>query len=227
MSKDIRQITFSDANTFGILNPLISFNCLIDTDFGLLVLIAQKFFDTDVFDRTFFDTNNNVEDMKRVVYTREERNPLTLCLKNKEDADDYYKQFFDKYYKDILMKSMNTDLAKSLKTMSNSGAVFTILCNNQTEVDFINNSKSLSKYSTILSSNTEQLSAHEQYFFKDYQDIPNNLFNEKMRDKSFYIGRYKYIETEKLTQNDIRIFTIIDTMRCIISKFDLYHIEGN
>lgn len=226
MAKDIRQIGFADSNTYGILNPLISFNCLIDTDFGLLVLIAQKFFDTDVFDEEFFRNNNSVENMKYSIYEREERNPLTLCLKNKEYADDYYNQFFEKYYQGILIRSMNTDLAKSLKSISNSGAVFTILCNNEMEVNFIRNSKTLNRYSTILSSNTEQLSSHEQYFFKDYQDIPNNLFNEKMRDKSFYIGRYKFTEAERFGEKDAEVFTFIDMMRCVIFKFDLYQRKG-
>ena len=59
--REIINVKFSDNNTFGILLPLVSFNCLIDTDFGLLVLIAQKFFDKSVFSEEFFS------DIKRLM----------------------------------------------------------------------------------------------------------------------------------------------------------------
>lgn len=225
--KEIKPIQFADSNTFGALNPLVSFNCLIDTDFGLLVLIAQKFFDTSVFNKDFFDKYDNINDMKNIVYTREERNPLILCMNNIDNADEYYQEFFDQYYKDILQKSMITDFGKSLDKLSSAGAIFTILCNKQEEIDLLESIDIFKKYSKLLLGK-DDIGDHNQYFFKYYSDINVQLINSNLIDKHIYVARYNFTEFDNLNEKELSIYSIIDSMRNLITRFDLYtNIERN
>jgi len=46
-------------DTGGINTPLVSFDCIIDTDFGLLSLIDKDYLDSSIFDIEFF--NNMIE----------------------------------------------------------------------------------------------------------------------------------------------------------------------
>lgn len=223
-SKEIISLNFSDMNTRGILNPLVSFDCLIDTDFGLLVLIAQDFFDTDVFDVDFFKRNSNINDMKWVVYGRKEKNPLVACMKDPTDADDYYRQFMDQYYNDILDRSMITDLAKNLRRMETSGASFTILCENQYQFDLLDKIDILRDYDKVLVNDVLDPDKYNQFFIKDFDDFGMKRYSSLLRDKNVYIARYKFNAIDNLDKLDDRfkVYATLDTMRCTITKFDLY-----
>ena len=221
-SREVSHINFSESNTLGIINPLVSFNCLIDTDFGLLVLIAQKFFDTSVFSQEFFDKNSNVEDLKYTIYKRESKNPLSLCMISSRFSDDYYKQFFDEYYKDILNRSMITDLAKNLPSLATSGAMFTILCARQEEIDLLDRLKYFDKFHRILLSDIKDINEYNQFFVKSYNDYGMNKIIYGCIDKQFYVPRYKFNETESLDEEDSKMIILLDQLRCQVTKFDLY-----
>ena len=223
MSKDIVHLDYADVNTHSVLNILISFNCLIDTDFGLLVLIAQKFFDTSVFNEEFFRENDAVVDMKHAVYNRKDVNPLTLCLKNKADADDYYKQFFDRYYNEIVERSMVTDLAKNLNRFSsNAGASFTILCKNQEEIDLISRINLFKKCSCITINEIIDPDVYNQFFFKSYRDYGVNELRASLMDKSIYIGMYDFNKIQNLDVESSKIQTELFILRNNISLIGLY-----
>ena len=44
-------ITYNESNTLNVMVPLIPFNCLFDTDVGLIKLINQEYNDSSVFDK--------------------------------------------------------------------------------------------------------------------------------------------------------------------------------
>ena len=224
-SKEIVHLNFSDMNTRGILNPLVSFDCLIDTDFGLLVLIAQNFFDTEVFSEEFFRRNNNINDMKWAVYGRKEKNPLTLCMKDTTDADDYYNQFMEQYYDDILERSMITDLAKLIPELAtNSGASFTILCRNESEIKLLDTLNILGEYKKILVKDVLEPDSFNQFFIKDFDDEGMLRYSNLIRDKHIYVARYNFNAIDDLNKFDDRFETyiLLDNQRCNITKFDLY-----
>lgn len=224
--KDIVPISYADANTQSVMRVLISFNTLIDTDFGLLVLIAQKFFDTSVFKEDFFKENNSIHDMKMVVYKRYTRNPLDLCIYDKSNSDDYYNQFMEKYYQDILDVSMITDFAKSLNRLAYSGANFTILCENEAQVNLINSISLFDKYSTLMEHELLNLDDYNQFFFKDYKETFIQNIIRKLRDKKIYIGMYEFNKIQNLDKESLAIQTELFMTRNIISLIDLYKPEG-
>lgn len=221
-SKEISHITFSESNTLGVINPLVSFNCLIDTDFGLLVLIAQKFFDTSVFSQEFFDNNINSEDLKYTIYERENKNPLLLCMISSRFSEEYYNQFMSECYKDILDRSMITDLARNLPLLSNSGAMFTILCKRQEEIDLLDRLKLFDKFHRVLLSDIKDMNEYNQFFMKDYNDYGMDKIVYGCIDKQFYIPRYKFNEAKLLDEEDSKKLILLDQLRCMVTKFDLY-----
>ena len=226
-SKEITHITMSEANTLGVLNPLISFNCLIDTDFGLLVLIAQKFFDTSIFSEEFFNENSSIMTLQDTVYNRKEKNPLLLCMKSERYSDEYYNQFMNEEYDSILERSMITDLVNNLGIMENSGAIFSILCKNESEIKLLDNIKELSKYNKVLIDDLD-LSMFNQIFIKSYDDYGmDKLKGINMLDKHIYIARYKFNETKNLNEKDAKVLFLLDKLRCEITKFDLYTTKEN
>ncbi len=57
-------------------NVLIPFECLIDTDFGLAMLVRNKFLDDKVFDKFFYHNGDNR--IKYNLLVREDINPLSV-----------------------------------------------------------------------------------------------------------------------------------------------------
>ena len=226
MPKESVHINYADNNTRSVLNVLISFNCIIDTDFGLLVLIAQNFFDTSVFNEDFFYNNSTIINMKNTIYKRTEYNPLNLCIKNKEDADDYYNQFFEKYYNEILDVSMVTGLGRSLNNFSsNAGASFTILCKDEREEEFLSKIKIFRKTSTITLDKITNPDIYNQFFFKSYKDYGLKELSDFLLDKKLYIGMYEFNKTDNLDIDASTMQTRLFALRNDISLIDLYSRE--
>ena len=223
-TKEIQHVAMSEANTLGVLNPLVSFNCLIDTDFGLLTLIAQKFFDTSVFSEEFFNNNYSVELLKNAVYNREEKNPLLLCMKSPRNSDNYYNQFMTEQYSEILQRSMITDMIDAIRSMEVSGAIFTIACKYQSEIDLLDSIDFLKKYNKLLVDNID-LNMFNQIFIKSLDDyIMDKIKGSNMLDKRIYLARYEFNNLEKLDEEDSKLLILLDRLRCEITKFDLYFI---
>ena len=224
-SKEIIHLNFSDMNTRGILNPLVSFDCLVDTDFGLLVLIAQNFFDTDVFSEEFFRHNDNINDMKWAIYGRPEKNPLTLCLKDPSLADDFYKQFMDQYYDDILERSMITDLATIIPDLASStNASFSIYCTRQSELDLLERLNILPDCNKVMVKDIIEPDNYQQFFIKDFDDYGMQRYAHLIMDKHIYVARYNFNNIDDMDKIDERFKTYLklDMLRCNITKFDLY-----
>ncbi len=224
-SKEIIHVIFSHMNTRGILNSLVSFDCLVDTDFGLLVLIAQNFFDTDVFSEEFFRRNDSVNDMKWAIYGRAEKNPLTLCLKDNSIADDFYNQFIDQYYDDILERSMITDLVSVIPDLaSNTNASFSICCNKQSEIDLLDKFNILPDCNRVLVKDILEPDSYQQFFIKDFDDYGMQRYAHLIMDKHIYVARYNFNIIEEMDKIDERFKTYLklDMLRCNITKFDLY-----
>lgn len=226
--KEVVTLSFSDMNTRGILNSLVSFDCVIDTDFGLLVLIAQNFFDTSVFEEDFFKKNDKPNDLKWTVYQRLTKNPLDLCIKDKSVADDYYNQFMEQYYVDILDRSMITDLGYMLPDLATeAGVQFTIVCDNQEQIDLLEKINIFKDYPKVLFNEINEPDKYNQFFIKDFTDIGMQRYSHLLKDKHIYVSRYNFNKIENMDKIDKRfiVYATLDNLRCTITKFDLYSKE--
>ena len=85
-----------------VLNTLIDFNLLVDTDIGLIRFIRNNFQDDRVFKLDIVNKSDRY--ILSLLYSRENWNPLSIISTedNIKDIDKLYKSFFDEYKQDIL-----------------------------------------------------------------------------------------------------------------------------
>lgn len=203
MSK--QKINMSIMNTMGVMSPMIPFNCLIDTDFGLLNLIYREYFDKSVFSEDFFYRHNKINQLVSALYYREYENPIMMIMKEPDTsiADDYYNQFMEKRYSDILKMSMPTDIIRIVRLLKLNGDAYTEICyERDEEVEIINKFPDLDKIKKIKldDMNPKIVKDHSQFFFKSVNDIYTKGYSPFLELKTIYLGFYKFnIDREENT----------------------------
>ena len=74
--KGVQPIIPGLANTQGVNSPLVTFDSLVDTDFGLMLYIDRCFLDSSIFDVEVFNSNHKIKQMIWRLMNRERWNPL-------------------------------------------------------------------------------------------------------------------------------------------------------
>lgn len=173
------------------LAPLISFDTIVDVDFGLINLIYTNYLDKSVFDVNFF--LDNTKNIIAKLYLRKDINPLYTIAKNdidKQRLDDYYNEFLFSKKSDIYDMSITTEILNMIQTFNKSQEIIpTILCYNEDQIraleeedDLINNQKVL--LSSLTRKDKESFS---QFFFKDISEVTPFL---DLKFKKFYLSTY-------------------------------------
>lgn len=183
-------------DTSGNNTPLVSFDCIIDTDFGLLNLIDSNYLDSSIFDIDFFNNHHKIKELVKVLYEREERNPLSICVKDKSDIDIdmLYQQFIDEKYTDILKRSMVTEIYNLIEQFKLSGEVKpTIICRKQEEIDCLKELPLFSKqFPIILLDEIEDISYYKQFFFRYIDDDYIKKLSSEINNKTVYVINQKF-----------------------------------
>lgn len=220
-------------NISGITLPLIPFNCIFDTDFGLLKLIYAEYLDPSVFNINWFKENSKICNMVLSLYTRKHINPLMICINdidNKEElANNIYTEFKNEKYNEIVYNSMPTEFLNLIKLYSLTDIKPTILYSNSIELEYMDNFKELKdinkiSFVDILNSGAD---IYEQFFFKYiYYDIYlRNLvdvFNFKVR--TVYFANYSFNHNEELLIDSSYIDKILKNKNKIL-LIDLYDLS--
>jgi len=180
-------------DTGGINTPLVSFDCIIDTDFGLLSLIDKDYLDSSIFDIEFFNNNHIIKNMVRELYKRELKNPLSICVKDKDyDIDSLYAEFMSSKYKEILEKSMVTEIYNLLEQFKLSGDVKgSVVCYSQDEVDCLKELPLFKQYPIYLLEEVD-IDNYNQFFFRYIDDKYINHMSKYIKNKSIYIMNHKF-----------------------------------
>lgn len=182
------------------VKPLIPFDVIVDTDFGLLRLIKDKYCNKQMFYTQVF-LNKNI-DLLWLLYNRTNVNPLQVIARDEdhfEIYDNYYKEFMSTQYTNILARSIFTEIYKLLKiTLKTEKAVVpTIVCKTNEEKEYLlNEDKELfSQLPIILAPNMKlAVTIHPdinaiftRYFPSEplsYKDITDGI--------SLYVAGYRY-----------------------------------
>lgn len=103
------------------LTPLITVDCVLDFDVGLIRLVQEQYnkSNTFVFPRRFKEV------IKRLYY-RNEVNPLYPFLRDpsqKEEADTWYRQFMEECEEEIMERVISTEILDMCFTFLTSGAI--------------------------------------------------------------------------------------------------------
>lgn len=175
-----------------IINVLMPFETLIDTDMGLWELIKYDYRNDIFFLSGMFD----IKDIHKKYYmvTRNYRNPLMILLseQSEELANDFYNQFMEKEYESILRLSPNTDVCKIIDLMrkNKSNIVrLTILCKSELEKK-IYIDRHL-PYDHILVGEPKDFNIQDYgtMFIKDIHDVDKY---RNLSGKTLYIANYGF-----------------------------------
>ncbi len=207
-------------------NPIIAFDTIVDTDFGLIQYIYNNYLDESVFDKSKLERPTN--DIIRTMYMREENNPLlsfVLPSISKEDADSLYNDFIDKKYNDILANSVGTSIQTLISSFneSNGEVKTTILCYNEEQAKFIRSLDEFKKNRVILPADiTEKTyTKNNQYYFKYITDCypihkyftrTNLYFSDCKRNLDILTNAESMDEDMRsfILKNSIRVFSMYD-----------------
>lgn len=222
-------IKFGEGNTMNTMVLLIPFNCIFDTDVGLIKVIKYSYFDTSVFKQNVLDSIVTNKDIVEFVYNCPYNNILQSILINndKEEADEYYKQFMEAEYSNILANSVFTGVLDLLNRLEDEPDIkFTICCMKHEEVDFIK--------SIIPDDNLEikllrdiipKINMYKQFFFKSVvsDEYFEYLFRFLSSNTIYLLDYYRNFE-ENGDLKDSEEFAVAEDVRrnrtSIINAFD-------
>lgn len=220
------------SNVSGINSPLITFDSLVDTDFGLLTYINKKFLDTSVFDIDFFKSNKKIRDMIKALIGREKRNPLLLCIRNEfpnreKFADDLYSEFMstEELYGQIMQLSMYTGMCDFLKLAEkiDKGIRPIIVCRREIEKEFVKEHITKVTPVTMIDKLDSDI-VYQQFFFR-YVDDPYTSFIQPLigKDKTIYLANYRFNYIDNLAGSEF--IAEITSNYCRLSMYDVYNKE--
>jgi len=223
-----KTLTRNNMNISGVLTPLISFDCIFDTDYGLMKLIRTEYFDTDIFSENFFTENDKIVNMISALYSRDVHNPVLLPLKEKsiDVAQSLYDEFISKRYKEILDYSMSTEIYNLIEVYLLSGEIRpTIVYKTKEELEILNSHIVTAKVNKVSLDEVlkSDISIYQQFFFKDIDNTYINSLAEKIYSSSVYIGNYTYCsdKDEQIIIN--RNVGLLNLNRNTIFKIDIYN----
>lgn len=217
------------------LSLLIPFNCLVDTDFGLISLINREYLDPNIFNVDYFKENTIIRDMVRFLYDRECENPVLWMMNDRNNielANDIYNQFMKDHYKEILNLSMVTEIYNFIKLQSTIGEDIKcfITYRNDLELElledenyiFKNNIKNAIKVK--LSEVRNMINIIDAIYIKSFNDVYIKILLDIIENKSIYVAAYKYninISNNPELGNDI--LTALQYSKNVIRLMDIYN----
>ena len=223
-----RTIKLGEGNTIGIIRPLIPFNCIVDTDVGLIDLIKNEYRSSDMFNIGLLDSFINKKDLIKYLYHRSTFNPIVPFMNNKEDietADDLYNQFINKRYNDILNRSPVTGLYKLVSLLNYSNELAPMITySNQIEYDIIEHNSTLNKIKNIIIDDIAiQDLKLNVFYFKSVIDTYFRKCIPILLSKNIIILDYDYNfdEDGNIKMNDYTI--AIEMTRCRVNVINAYN----
>ncbi len=188
-------------------NILMPFDCFIDIDYGLLMLIKNNYSNPNIIYKHIL---NHEQYIPYYLVNREEENPLSIVMKEqyKDKQDKFRDEFIKKEYDNILNLSKPNDILNLIKLMCLSSSIsIDILCKNDKEEKIVK--KALSEFNTNIIINDDlskiNISKYDSIFIKNYKDI---LLYKNLAMKNIYALDYNFNKELDLNKKIRPIITI-------------------
>jgi len=209
---------------------LIDFNCIVDTEIGMINLIKEKYLDDRIFNKDLI--NGSLDSIILSLIERKDVNPLYLFANsgtNKKDLDDYYKEFMTVEYVNVLNRSIVTGLRNLIYLFrTEPGIHVTFLCESNIEKQLLLQIEDFDKCSIVLYNQKDiDFSQYTAYYFKYITDQVLNFLYEY---KTYYFSKnsLNFDNDSNLIRSDI--INKIIAKRGEIEIIDLYnksYLEGD
>lgn len=232
------KIEKNEMNTAGVMNPLLAFNTIVDTDVGLIRLIAMQYRDSSIFNLDYLNKDLTIKKLVQDLYNRENMNPLTICSDLKqEELNELYQDFMNTKYSEILKLSILTELFGMISIWKKYGGISTtILCSSQQEYEYLDFFLALKNVNKVVMEKGWR-NNFPQYIFKSYDDkYINFITSQLVYNSTVYIANYKFNdvgeikEGQEVSDSQLRImksdtYKKIQAGRSIIKMIDIYNKE--
>ena len=177
--------------------PLVSFECLVDTDIGVIRYCLNEFPNPTYFNLEKMNKLNKLE-LIGLEYKRKEKNPLlvasndNLLDQDKEFLDECYKEIIETKYQDVLSYSYYTQFVELIKLFKDSGDINpTILYNNEYQKEIIENHPIMKQFPIVsmseINSGDINPDMFSQFYFR-YLDEAIPFTSMKLTGKTLYFS---------------------------------------
>ena len=209
---------------------LIPFDCFIDIDLGLMMLLKEKYnnpkmvYDGILREREWY--------IIYLLLNRIDENPLSIILKEnyQPNRDGFREQFMKQEYDEILRLSKPNKIFELVTMMYSSDAVdIDILCQDVREQEYLTKLFKDIKINSFVAQhlNKVDITKYDTIFIKNYKDI---LKYKGLIQKNIYVLDYKF-NTELDPNNKLRPIIIVEglisdkNITNIISPYDMSKIQ--
>lgn len=179
-----------------VLNPVIDFDFIVNTDLGLIRFIRENFQDDRAFNLSIL--NKSDREILSLLYSRKYQNPLSVISSddNIDDIDPLYKSFFDNYKEDIIKRSTSEkSIIGFVSLMCSSGMNLGINCSICVR-DEIESNQIISHFgrSMIIDiSDKASLLTKDVYYVRDFKFFEEADINKNITHKKIYISPRQYV----------------------------------
>lgn len=223
MSKIIK---YSESNNRGINSPIITFDCLFDTDIGMMRFIKKNYRTSGgLFSEEFFDNHTSPLKLAKVLYTREKKNPISVCIKdpnNDQLADELYEKFINENYKEIVDNCVTTEFYNLLEAFSNLKEIDpVIIYKNDVEKQCLEEDDLTCKFKLLPVENISPSSFNQVYLKYIDDKYVEQIVLKECQLKSIYFANYKFNQEETgIIPN--KYTTALSVLECTFKVFDIY-----
>ena len=176
-----------------MMNALIDFNFIVNTDIGLIRFIRDQFADERAFNLNTLSKSDRK--ILSLLSCRNNWNPLSIISveDNLSNIDKLYNSFFRDYKKEIINLSITkNNIYDFVNTMilagSGNGFHTKIFVEDDYEKQFI--SKHFKRVIYINKKDKETIQTMDPYYVKDYRFFVEHKFN--ISGKNIYVYNYPY-----------------------------------
>lgn len=183
------------------LSPVIPFNLVYDTDYGIIRYIRDTCKDAPNYDAGVLNLHKIF--LIQLLANRDVVNPVHLVMEDdeefKEQADEIYENIMKYDYAEVLARSINTAIYDYVSLLGKTEGVVTpyILCKRDEEVDFIrSNFEPYKEGSCKITIGKVDANKYDPLFTKSIQDMPEMYYN--VGGNNIYLARYPFnVDTDE------------------------------
>jgi hypothetical protein len=179
----------------GYHNFLVMFNSIIDLDFAVLRMIQAEYNNPKYIDQSVMSMT--VKEVKSALLNREDPNPLTICIKDKEVAVSIYQEIMSTRYGDLLKEDKYLTITGIFFMLSvyetQENTHINIVCGNELEKEIV---RKYHKNVNIIEPNALSdidVNSYTEFIFKNWKDILK--FNKQFNEKRVLLLNYKFNTT--------------------------------
>lgn len=180
-----------------VLNVLIDFDLIVNTELGLIRYIRENYQDERAFRLDVL--NKSDREILSLLYSRNHPNPLSIISTedNMKDIDALYQSFFDQYRQEIVNRSISDkNIYQFVSLVGTAGRGFGtnpyIAVRDDFEKKEIGNHFKNGRFLFVNKSDKTEMKTKDVYYVRDYRFFTDNGISDHIIRKKIYMLPKKF-----------------------------------